>query len=109
MPGIGDGHVCQKIRSSGGGIFDWPTGPGYRRLAGYGTIAVKSLCPAIKYADAAIGGYEMHSLPTLYKLPDSISAQAVWISGVMSIVSKGRCFPIEKIQSAPSGGNPEPT
>ena len=79
------------------------------RVAGYGAIVVKGLCPAIKNANANMCSYPEHSLLTLINMPDSISAQTVWFSGVMSIVSKGLGFSIESIQSAPPGAHPELT
>ena len=78
------------------------------RVAGDVAIVVKGLCPAIKNANATICRYPEHSLLTLINMPDSISAQRVWISGVMSVMSKDRCFLIESIQSPSPGAHPEP-
>ena len=73
-----------------------------------GAKMVKGLSPAIKHANAAICGYPEHSLLILMNPVGIITAQAVWIGGVISIPSKGLCFSIESIQSSP-GAHPEPT
>ena len=77
------------------------------RIAGDGAVMVKGLAPAIENIHAPICRYPEHSLLTFINLVDRVSAQTVWIRAVMPVTGKGRCIPIESIQSAPPGANPE--
>jgi hypothetical protein len=78
-------------------------------VARHVAIVVKGLSTAIMNANATICSYPEHSVPALINLVNITAAQAVWIGGVMYVVKKGRCFPIESIQSAPPRANPKLT
>ena len=76
-------------------------------VASYVAIVIKRLCPAIKNADSAICEDPQHFLLVLVNLPDRIGRQTERVIGVMFVVNKGPCFPIESIQAASPCADPE--